>query len=654
MIFRGEYMKEYEIYPFKNEKIIKNEVLNINKNNNQRIQMVSVIIAIFLAFALNIQFDKASNWIGFFTKDAFSMFILIFIAGIYFLMNYIIKIKNKRLTICSLILGMIFAVTYFIGYLGETYIDTTIPTSKKFLLFMTLKISAYFLIFSAMVKFLIFNLDKLNKKNFRLEENKYRFFTNNKRSIFIVAILFLVSYIPYILYYYPGTIYYDNIQSLLQVTGKMQYSNFQPILYTVIYGGLWNLGKMIFGSGNAGILLYTTFQAIFASLTFSTILYYMAKRGISLKWRIITLLFLILNPINGMFIVRGEKSFLFHLSLILVVIGIIDLLYEKEKFFHKKWKPIIFVILVLFMAFIRNNGLYVFLIAVPFILIVLRKNKRILIKTSITLIIPIIMIFIIQGPVFHILGVTGTLDREMFSIPAQQIGRIMKYEKENLTDEEREEINKYMDIENSNMEEEYNPGLSDNTKGKIKDEELEKDKIGFIKLYFKLALKYPIHTITALIYNTYSYYAPNGTYIRGLANYNEETKDVLTNWAIEYNPGGINNYKEYDYYPQHLVNFSILDVINEEFSWKRIPIISLLFTGIGFYFWVLLFLITYEIYKRKYKNICIFLPILILWLTNIAGPVVDIRYIYSIILIMPLYIGVGLFTYNKSDENYKE
>ena len=134
----------------KNDKVEENSLEISNKLKNKKFHIIAFIIAFFSAFALNIQFDKDSNWLGFIAKDTFSFFILMFIVGIYFLVNYSLKIKNKRLTICSLVLGGIFALTYFIGYLGETYLNTTIPTSKKFLLYTVLKIMCYFFIFSTM------------------------------------------------------------------------------------------------------------------------------------------------------------------------------------------------------------------------------------------------------------------------------------------------------------------------------------------------------------------------------------------------------------------------------------------------------------------------------------------------------------------------
>ena len=74
-------------------------------------------------------------------------------------------------------------------------------------------------------------------------------------------------------------------------------------------------------------------------------------------------------------------------------------------------------------------------------------------------------------------------------------------------------------------------------------------------------------------------------------------------------------------------------------------------TSIGMYFWILLFCMMWCIYKKKYKQIIYMLPILFLWITSIAGPVVEVRYVYSMILITPLFIGLSIFSKEKIDNN---
>ena len=48
----------------------------------------------------------------------------------------------------------------------------------------------------------------------------------------------------------------------------------------------------------------------------------------------------------------------------------------------------------------------------------------------------------------------------------------------------------------------------------------------------------------------------------------------------------------------------------------------------------------YCVYAKQYKDIVMLLPILGLWVTTIAAPMVDIRYIYPMFLTIPLYIGI--------------
>ena len=72
----------------------------------------------------------------------------------------------------------------------------------------------------------------------------------------------------------------------------------------------------------------------------------------------------------------------------------------------------------------------------------------------------------------------------------------------------------------------------------------------------------------------------------------------------------------------------------------NIPIFSILISNIGFYFWILILCFAYCIYTKKYRNMVMLLPILGLWATAVAAPMVDLRYIYSMVLTAPLFIGV--------------
>ena len=614
---------------------------------NKYINVIIFVLTIFIALGMNIGFVKDTNFLGFNSSD-YTIFYLMEAAGVAVLLYYSFKIKDKRLWRCTSVLAFIFAVCYLLGDLGNTYFSTTMPNSKKFVLYIIIKIFTYFILFNSGLV-VLFNKIPAVSKVWGEKSKEYKFFTVNKKSFFVIALIFFISYIPYFLYYYPGLIQYDAVNSLEQIVGFRKYANYNPVLYTLFLGGIWNLGKAVFGTGNAGIALYIIVQMILTSLVLSFMLYYMAKKNISLKWRLITFLLLLFNPLIGMYVIRVEKSLIFSLLLILVIIGLVEIIIEKKKFFDKKWKPILYGILLLISTLFRHNGIYVLLLTVPFILIVCKGCRK---ATFVTFIISIIAYFIIQGPIFSAIGIIPGRTAEMFSIPMQQLARIVKYEYNNLSQEEKENIYKYIPNSYEKMSERYDPLLSDNIKADFSEEQIKQDKISLVKLYFHFALKYPGHTISAFLFNTYGYYAPNSYNIWGTPNFIEETEGVLDNPVSAIYPGdetdkeipNISNTEKYDIHLDRKLDLAYINSINNNITMKTLPVFSMFISSIGLYFWMLLACATYCIYTKKYNLIVALLPILWLWLTSVAGPVVELRYVYTMLLIMPLYIGIIMFS----------
>ena len=383
----------------------------------------------------------------------------------------------------------------------------------------------------------------------------------------------------------------------------------------------------------------------------------MAKRKIPTKWRIITFLILLLNPLTAMYAVRIEKSMFFTLTMILVIIGITDIILEKEEFFKKKSKAIIFSILLLLLVLLRNNGIYVIILTLICMLIACKKIR---LKILTVFIIPIIMFFIIQGPILNSCNVIKAKTREALSIPMQQFARLIKYENQNLTKEEKANIHKYLPLGEERIAYDYQSLISDNIKFNFSEEAIKEDKLTLLKTYFELALKYPGQTVSAFLFNTYGYYAPNSYNIWGTPNFKEETANVMEDvGTVDLDKSlpeeviNMSNEYKYDIHHKSILNLSYIDRINNHILMKDIPVFSMLITSIGLYFWLLLICITYCIYTKNYKKIIIMLPILFLWLTSVAGPVVELRYVYSMILLMPLYIGIT-FIVNKEEKKEEE
>ncbi len=590
--------------------------------------VIAVLLSIFVAIGINVTFNKDLNALKF-NSSAYNIFYIIAIIGVFLLIYYSFKTKEKRLWICSIILGLIFAICLTIGDVCNVYKDTLFPNSKKFILYVLIKTVTYFILFNSIVVIALKKLPEIVEK-WNKENKEYKFFTANKKSFVFIGLIFLLIQIPFFLYSYPGNFFWDAANGLDQIVGNIPYEDHQPIIYTLFVGGLWKLGQYLFNDGNIGIAIYTVIQMFSTSFVLSYILYYMAKKRVATKYRIITFIIFLSNPLIPLFAVRVEKSIFFALLLILANIQIIEMFTNSKEYFQKKIHYFTFAIEILLMSLLRNNGIYIALLTFIIIFIIKRKYWK---NIIIIFFIPIAMFYIIKGPIWNAFNIIPMGSEEALSVPLQQFARLIKYEKNSLTAAEYNEIHKYLNMTDEEIIEEYKPTISDDIKANLNRKAFAEDKIGLIKLYIELSLKYPGQTISAFISNSYGYYSPNNNMLYGVQIYNDESRDVYSKF----------NSSENDLKNTKLLDLKIVKNINQHFWQKDIPVISLISTSLGLYFWLLLFGIVYAIYKKKYNYIISYVPMLLLWATTIIGPLVELRYVYTLMLFAIPLLGLTLY-----------
>lgn len=304
------------------------------------------------------------------------------------------------------------------------------------------------------------------------------------------------------------------------------------------------------------------------------------------------------------------------------VIMLYEIVSSKGNFFDSKKNILLFVLSMISVILFRNNGIYVVVLTVPIILLAYRKYYKKI--TGIFLFI-LCAYAIWKGPVFNVLGVEKGSSREALSIPLQQFARIVKEHSDELTDEEKENIHKY--LKTRDLDELYDPRLSDNVKATFDDEYFKKDKKTFITTWTKLCFKYPKTVVESLLCNSYGYWYPEFQYwivARSTVNSDNDGKIVL---PIE---------------QQSLLENARWNNYDSFIEKRNIPIISMLFS-IGFVFWLVVVSFGYVIYKKEYKKLLIFVPVLVLWLTCLASPVSgEYRYMYAMFAMIPILIGISL------------
>lgn len=565
--------------------------------------------------------DVAQNKIYFNGNEIIWLMICVFL---FFILKKANQYKEKRLTICSLVLGILFTIFQILGIMTKgNWIVHEVIFSKKVLLFIIIKFLVYSILFTNIVKIILKYLENINWTKM----GKKDLFKPTLKTFLIIAVLFMIAWMPYFLNYYPGITSYDTNYQLMQGYGVQPYSNHHPVLHTLIITTIVKIGYAMTNSYNFGIALCAIIQMLACSITFSFVIYYMAKRNIHTIIKTITFLFFAFVPFVPQFSIAIWKDVPFTLCMVWFVIAIIDMVTGEEKLLKSIKYNILFMLLITLLMFFRNNGVYIIILTLPFLIWGKRKYwKRLLFL----FLLPIVIYYVITGPIYSKLNIEKSSPKEMLSIPMQQMARIVTYRSEELSQEDKEVIAQYIPIER--VAELYNPTISDPIKNLFNDGTFRQNKLNLVKLYIKLALKFPGETLEALVGNTYGYYYPE------VVTYSVATGTYTSPFENE---------QFMDIHLDPIIKIPFIDNMITAIYDKEIPIISLL-ANIGFTFWIFMLLITYCIYQKKYSCLLPYVPIVILYLTCLASPVSgELRYIYSMFTCLPLFIGFSLKSIDK-------
>lgn len=573
------------------------------------------VIALITTFGISMDFIY--NIGGFYGNDY--RWIIIF-AVVCVLISKAFTLYEKRLYKCSIAFGFIIASCATIGRTAEKYLTENITIGIKDVIVILGQFEAIFVCVTAITVIIFSYLPKImeNIKN----KKEWKLFTNNKKSIFFVAVIFLIAYLPYLLYYYPGNVLIDSTVQIMQGMGVMEFTTHHPPIHTAIITGCVKLGYSISGNYNFGAFLYTLGQTLVTCFLFSYSIYYMAKKKVPRCIRIISLLFYAFCPTISFLTITMYKDIPFALSLLALTICMTEMATNIEGFMKHKSRILLTIIAVFLVSIFRNNGLYAVILSIPIILIMVKKQK---IKVGAIFVTGILICLFVTGPVYNMCKIKKGSSKEAFSVILQQYARVTKYKGDELSDEEKSNIHKYLPVDN--LAELYDPVFADPVKHQFSDEAFKEDKATLFKTYIHFAIKYPGHTIASIVCNSFAYYYPNNLGWGVYKGVDEEYFLEGTNYGIKEEP---------------IVNITALDEVNKFVNTRNVPIVSM-FVSIGFLFWMLVFGVVYCIYTRKYNLILAYIPLLCMWITILASPVFgEPRYVYGLFTCLPLLLGISL------------
>lgn len=531
--------------------------------------------------------------------------ILMFIALLYFY-NNVNKQYTKKEKIYSIILSVLFSIILSIGNI--TINNSTINNIGYLNYKNIIKIFIMILGFIPLLYRLFNILFKISNK-VKIIDNKRKDKIDYKKFILIFLIIFCGWFILF-LRFFPAIMTPDSYYVIHNVTNNIL-SDHHTFGHTWFFGAFFHIGKLLFSSVYGGIAFYTIAQMCLMDLMFTYVISYFYNRKLKKSIIYILVLFVTLNPLFSHYSVTLWRDVLFGMSFLIIFLCLYK--YVISKFKITILDTILFTISIIILLFFRNNGIYVLIFLTPFLIFI--GNKKII--KAIYLISIIIIYFVIKSPIFDYFNVEKGLEREAYSIPIQQISRVVASNK-TISDKNYKVLSKLYDVNRAKTE--YNPTISDKMKETINGDYLKENKSEFLKTWFNLLKKYPSIYFEAYFTQTLGYWHPDVKY-----------------WATA---GESVSIFDSEIHSNPLLPEWLCSLIDKTTS-RKIPF-SIFIWSIGLNFAILVISTFLTIYKKNKNHLLYYVPFYALWLTMmLATPVyAELRYIFGLFVTIPFIIIV--------------
>lgn len=538
--------------------------------------------------------------------------------------------SKKRKNVVTMILSFIFTIFLTIG--SSFIISDSLDAVIKHPIITMLMMVISFIILNAIITFLFNKLDNYEVKE-KKNDKKTGFISKmiDKHPFWFSLIVILLFWLIYIIAFYPAIMSPDPSFQILQFFGiDNKYStyvnlidksviitNHHPVIHTLLIGSCVKLGVSIFNSTNAGLFIYSIIQTLILASTLSYTIKFLKEINVSVNVRKAVLLIYALVPVFPFYAMSPVKDVIFGCLIILYIISIYKFIKLKNKINVKTMiKEIILMILI---TLFRNNGIHIIILSFPFLLLLGRKN---LMKYLIIFIVVVLSYFTYDKVILPHFKITPGSVREMLSIPFQQTARYVIKNDAKIPEKDKKAIDKILDYDT--LKKRYDPEKADDVKNKFNKDATDRDLKNYFIVWFKELKDDPKTYVEATLNNTYGYFYP-----------------VKTNWYIYVNENKtINNYG-FDY---HFNDLNVLRSALIAFGlvFPYIPFLGLI-VNIGFNTWILLFMMAYLIYRKKYKEIIYLIPSIIVLLVCFASPVnTYFRYALPNVFAMPTMLLIFL------------
>ncbi|MBR3234255.1 MAG: hypothetical protein IKG11_01420 [Atopobiaceae bacterium] len=403
-----------------------------------------------------------------------------------------------------------------------------------------------------------------------------------------------IAWIAWYLVLFPGVYGYDAPywyieHAMSDVPVRAQWS----VPYSWTFWLFVETSHRLLGNYELGLAALTLLQGVLAYYAAQRMLRLIMQTGRPLLMAIATAI-LALVPTIPMVIFSSAQDSPFAALFVLIAVNFVELSLDPHAYWARPYALPRFALLCLAFCLVRNTGVFILgltLLAVPFF----PKLGRARLAGSI--VIAIVVASIYTGPICSFLGVKRYSTIEgMSSIPDHQIIEVYGSHRDELSEADRAQIERYYNERALDVGYRMTR-ISDDIKEGMNDTEVEGDLMGFVGLWLRLGLRYPVDYALAAARSTIGLWYPFKSY----------PDELMYHPFVEPECSVASQYDERYIDIQSMSAFPAVDELlhylylwhNENFS--RVPFLGVV-SSAGLYFWLLLASIGCAISERRQRD----------------------------------------------------
>lgn len=452
-----------------------------------------------------------------------------------------------------------------------------------------------------------------------------------QRKIFIICFAIIeIAFLFALLSNYPGLCSSDSNAILYQVTGQEYYTDFNryyglsnahPIFYTLLIWAIFQATAFI-GSFHASLFIFMFVQISYVAAILAYSLIWLLKTGASKPYIATTLAFIVFSPIISAHVIVLWKDIPFAATLLLLVIYLSNLIKTKKP---SRKQIITLGVLLLLISLFRNNGYYIALFVLAYLIIFRSFVRK---QAAVVAILLVAVMSFYQGPVFSALSISQAHFAESVGVPLQQLAATIAAEGE-MDESTKELLDNILPL--NEWEETYNPAMVNPLKfhEQFNDEYLDTHKMEFLAAWARTLPSNLSTYIRAWVFETYGYWQPGYTAPIAKVTTNTDEEYPITAFMEE-----AHDLIGLSYSPQ-----SIANALRGQFNTML---------GMGSLIWILLAFMTFGIIaalrtskSNKMRTIAgiitPYIPLIGLLITLlISAPIrSEFRYVFGLYLVLP-------------------